>query len=797
MVQTIAASSLPSTPYPDRGGASLGRINTGTAFSGAKLATIDYTAGNAILATSGSLPVTPTAGVVTVTLPAGTTPTTIVAPGAAPYTPAVDATNPQSGEYVQAGNSVTITLRSGENPGHITYFGLAGSYPLTRIPTAYVPPPYPDLYGQLNAIGEAVVTYKRSFEGHPSATIAYYALIRDKEAIINTFRNRTPALFYQMGLEVNAPKFKELSLSLYPEGRMVVTIPFTGKYQYLMAQPIKQRPPNVTSRLAQYVPLTDIVSRAGLTLTGTSAQFFIPANAPHNATTTLAGALQEYIRIDNGFQFLSSPNTVEVRTFGQTTQHYLSEADILNEPETSLPGKELIYQGRQLVKVYKNTVLNFDFSQIQQGQGRHTYYDPVQNPSIPPPEIKELRESGLAFDNGGITKEQSFITAISNTELARTKVKWGFAFALSDVYAIASVSGQGTQAIYNSAINPAAFWIPIESTTTTFTYNQYGYLTGITETGTRTCRLKQEQNGETLELAKSRLTASGAVADALTAQIAAYKFNIIAPTEKNTTYELARMDTLFSDTPIDVEVPSYFCLTETTTERSETTAPDPASTTSKPLPPITTGKIFFQQKTVNITSTIQGKEAFDLTTTTQNSEGTGYKQGAKQSITEKKLGKPSPHTWADTATELFTFNLGNTSDTLASQKIKYLLNVQGSDYGDLGDTFSQYGSYANLKPQQGSESYPTPVLQRGVRAAECDLAIVNSQGSEVVNLTVRRNLAYQEGDMLWRKGQLFVIFDISWSEKLSPGRVDCEGMQLTLGRYLRIPVSVLKVPLQV
>lgn len=817
MVQPIASPSLPSAPYPDRGGARLSRIDTGEPFSGATLARIDRTA-QSILATTETLPVTPIDGVATIPIPSGTVVTSIVVPSLTPYTPALDTTNPQAGEFVQVEGAIVVTLRPGESPNYITYYGLAGVYPVDRIPTEYVPPPYPDLYGQLNADGEAAISFKRSFEGHPSAKIAYYALIRDKETIIANFRNRTPALFYQMGLEVNTPSFKELSRSLYPEGRMLVTIPFTGKYQYPMSQPVKQRSPHITSRLRQYVPIVSIAARAGVPLTGTSAAFFIPANAPHNATTTVSAALQEYIRLDNGFQFLSSPESVEVRTFGQTRQHFLSEADILAEPESSLPGKEIVYQGRQLVKVYKNTVLNFDFSQLGEGQGRRTYYDPVTSPASPPPEITALRESGLAFDNGGPTKEQSFITEIGGTTLSSTKVKYGFAFALSDVYIVAKIDlpgvmtptglvagGTGVVATYNGAIVPATFWIPIEVTTTTYTYNQYGYLTGVVETGTRTCRLKQEQNGETLELAKARVTAVSTVPsrgglsprDSLTAQIAAYKFNIIAPTEKITTYELTRHGTLFADTPIDVEVPPFFCQNETTTERCEVIAPDPKGTETKPLPPIATGKFFYQNKQINVTSTIKGKEGFNLTTTTQNSEGTGYKQGAKQSITEVKQGKPPTHTWADTATQLFSVNLRGTGENVASQKVKYLLNVEGSPYGDLGDVFTQYGSYANLKPQQGSESYPTYILEQGIRAAECDLAITNSQGSEPLSLTVRRNLAYQEGDLLWRKGQLYVIFDVDWTEKVSPGRADCDGMKLTLGRYLRVPVTVLKVPLQV
>jgi hypothetical protein len=103
-----------------------------------------------------------------------------------------------------------------------------------------------------------------------------------------------------------------------------------------------------------------------------------------------------------------------------------------------------------------------------------------------------------------------------------------------------------------------------------------------------------------------------------------------------------------------------------------------------------------------------------------------------------------------------------------------------------------YGLY---DPQQGSVSYPTSIPEEGRLAAETESAIANSQGSERLELVVMYDRSLQEGDLVIFRGVTYIVFSISWVEKIYQGDVRCpDGMQLSLGRYLRPAITLTYMP---
>jgi len=223
-----------------------------------------------------------------------------------------------------------------------------------------------------------------------------------------------------------------------------------------------------------------------------------------------------------------------------------------------------------------------------------------------------------------------------------------------------------------------------------------------------------------------------------------------------------------------------FATREVTNELSYGIYNDPAGTPENPKPPIAVGKIFNETKSITIVSTVKGRELYNETISTQNSEGSNLKNNLSIAPTIEHKGRPSPAQRGDIRVTLTGPSPVGAPDP---SKFKYLFNTAGNGYGPFD-------------PQQGSVSYPTENPETARLAAETESAIANSQGSERLDLVVAYNRAYQEGDLIFVRGSLYVIFSISWSEVIYQGDVRCpDGMQLSLGRYLRPPVTLTFQPI--
>ncbi|MGC8711055.1 MAG: hypothetical protein ACP5RH_01560 [Leptodesmis sp.] len=737
---------------------------------------------------------------IALTPPANTSAITAIAvPGDGIYTPAADPLDPQQGEFTYSGSGqATVYLRGNSQPpvgtSAIVYY-LSGTYTPQTLPTDEVPGPFPGFYSQWNV--EVQVDFQRSFEQPPSATIRITTIEDKRQQILDAFRNKTFVQIYDMGFQVDNTKFKHLPPGTYPDRWVEIEIRLTGAHQYKLEEvPVKLLaavPADQQRSPKKYVPIANFCKLAGLNYTGVPLTVVLPQDTAYDASNTVGSILTEHVRLGEAFVYYSNPNAIETRKFGKTKVHYLSEADILSECNYSYPGKEFIYQNCQLSEVYKNTEMTLQYTQGEDQIYPRTICKPLQDPSIPPDNVTELRDGNLCFDQGGPTKEQVCTDYIGDTVMRETKVKYGFAFCAIDTYYYATVNVNGTDVkrwIYDESIDPANFWRIVETSTTTYQRNQFGYLERVLTRGQILTRLKQESSKETQALKASYYaTTDAATANSLTKQIDAYRVFFPLPLEKTTTNDLEYFANFYPDVPIFPDdprvdasnfVPEMFCIREVTNEISYGVFNDPASSTSKAKPPIVVGKIFNSTKEITITSNIKGSEAFEITESTQNSEGSNLKNNLAIAPTTVCKGRPSPAERGDIRVTL----VGPTpAGAVDPQKYRYVLNTRGNGYGVYD-------------PPQGSVSYPTDSPEVGRLAAETESAIANSEGSEKLDLVVTYDRSFQEGDLVVYKGVTYVIFSISWTENIYQNDVrNPDGMTLSLGRYLRPPVNLTYMPI--
>lgn len=695
-------------------------------------------------------------------------------------------------QLTQVGNQVAVTLLPGQAPPAgttATVYGLLNSYPPQRKPTDQVLSALPDLFKQWNAQGS--ISFKRSFEGEPSASFTFTAMAGDEAAVRSAFKVLTPYVLRGIGFVVENLQINHLGTLNYPEGRIRVAVSFTGKHSKPLEEPVKVVPLTIQgSTRTRTITLSQIAQKAGTAYQGASLELTVPKDTAAQATTTLSQVLGDKCRLAEGFAYFSNPDAVEVRTFGKTRVHVLSDADVRSDSYTiGYPGRWHEFDGVPLTDIYQNAQLNRDMEQdgIWEMPAKVQLICKGSNPDNPP-DVDDLRTPGMAFDNGGPTKEQTCTLFYNGCELQEITRKYGFVFCLDSVYNVGQYNGT-YQAVYNpnTSLNLPFYWQKIEEVVTNYSYDSYGYLRQVKKSGWRLARLKQESGTESTDLRAQILQTTDTQQLAqLNAELDAYRvFQQVSLSDAGTDWDLADLANHYVDVPRNVNndpsfIPALYCTQEETRDKGRKVVPDPAGTTDNPKPPIVIGKDFRQTKQTIITNTQPNREKFQVETATNNSEGSNLQKGLRISSTEDNAGRPS------TQKRIPDYPPLPTTQPAPPKPIdltgyELILNTQGNNY-------------ALTEPKRGSYSASTSDPDLARLAAEVDLAIKNSQKAEATSLRVRYNLNYEEGDMLYWKGKLWVIFGIDWSEVIQSSRlVTSDGMTLTIGRLLRCPVIMTKV----
>lgn len=789
MLTLSSPALLTTAPTTNNGGGIMTTLNTGTIASGGILASSLQLTPQSLLGTVGTTPIPSYSGsTIALTIPSGVGAIGAIQINGQTFTPANGLT--------QSGNTITIALPSGFAPPvgtHVIYYGLSNSYGAIVPTTDVIGMSLPSLLRQWNVTGE--INVNLGFEGQPSASFQFTTLVSNKSVVLAAFPNLAPISLYGIGFTVERCSITELPKDSTKDPLISVAASLTGRHVYALEEvPVKVLK---LGKRGDRISIGAIALAAGTQYRGDDIQILIPQDATPETMITLSEALTTYARLIGGYVDYTDPDYVQIKPFGTGKEHLVVEPLIVGDIGYEYGGIRAYHDGIQTSHEYKNTELQLDEDSQADDPAKRTPIvlcrgnrSPGQSPNI------ELRSPSEAFDSGGTVKEELCTLSLNGSTLTETTRKYGFAYCTADVYTpFPNSSGAyaGNKAYTPSFVSQ--YWVQVELSETSYLYDSFGYLRKIEKTGWRLARLKAESGDETTAIdIEGRLafnTLSALDRAKLEAELSLYRTYTKVPISGTTEFSLADLAAIYTDIPTpqtdpnidpDEFVPSLYCKEEVTIDGSYQVSPDPRSTAIAPLPPLVTGRNFRQGRSTQIVLPTAGKkstiELFRKHETTDNREGAGLGNGLRISTSEDVQGRPSPHTRADfpkpNATPL---PLTPVDDT----QYRYLLNSAGN--GATAET-----------PEQGSVSYVTSDPVKGLAAAQLDLCIANSADSERIQLKAQwKNDFYRPGDVVRRDGQKLIVFGVDFKHSITTGQLQCDGIDLQLGRYLNVPVDSTKL----
>lgn len=113
-----------------------------------------------------------------------------------------------------------------------------------------------------------------------------------------------------------------------------------------------------------------------------------------------------------------------------------------------------------------------------------------------PIEITQIKDLSMTFDNGGVTREQTYIRTENEAVIREQLIRYGFAY-IGYLDLFSSLATDNKQNWVRTPISsPASYWVPIEDVTTTYLYDEStGYLKSVSSRGWRLTRFRKEEPG--------------------------------------------------------------------------------------------------------------------------------------------------------------------------------------------------------------------------------------------------------------------------------------------------------------
>jgi hypothetical protein len=272
---------------------------------------------------------------------------TVIAVNGVNFAPAGNPQEPIQGEYVYNPYNQTITIYGSGNAVIIGNRETIPIYP--PLSTA----PHPWILTRLPL--EGAISINRNFEQHPSAQFEFESVI-GKSFLENALRPGYEVDIYGIPLRINSVLIKEFPRTIYPDGRVKVSLSFGGRWENYIEEScfLKSNGKNLSG---EDTPFQDSDCQISTTLSSTTkdstsvvallAKINIPyigvalepVNVPKDtANDTLVNPsqlLQERARIAYGFEFWSDASGVGVKRIGEVQTWSYDEANILSEIDTS------------------------------------------------------------------------------------------------------------------------------------------------------------------------------------------------------------------------------------------------------------------------------------------------------------------------------------------------------------------------------------------------------------------------------------------------------------------------------
>lgn len=692
---------------------------------------------------------------------------------------------------------------------------LKSSYPPEIVLTNEILEPVPTILKTINPKGE--IRIRRSFEDSPNLEIEYVhvgALKSEQQKWLNG----TIIEFWGMNYVLVNSSWEILPKLKYPHGSIArVTLNFQGIHASINSPsrasadlPILLRNLGNTGVLRRegieaedrYIPIANIASAAGIFYAGKSFTIKIDKNSRNEATTTFRQELEENVQRIGGFIYYSNSRAIEARTFGATSRHLLSEAEVIEAKAINRNGAGYLYENVQLSHEYRNVQLQIDREEEdnkegQEAEGRVVRWE-FENARdfqevISSPKGKEiLREPGNAFDVGGYTRKARKFVEFNGSPISEESVTFGFAFSSLDTYAISKdAETDEYKLLYLSNLNPQNFWKEVESTTTNFHYDDEGYLIGQTTKGKRLARYLQDSENLAagnafidFRIAEDNQESADEKAR-LTKIYKSYQFEYELPIFENTQYILERFIDYYPDTPTKKKedknfITPRFAKRKIREEDSSTVIENPRSTEDNPLRPIVQIKRFIEYVSTEIVS--KSPEKFRIISYTSAARGEGGKNNLTIASASDNRGRPPVQQRRDRASNLPP----KKQNPPPTKNYNYFLNTPGVK--KEAGVIEQSISINSNNPEEGRI------------AAETKIRIQNSQTAQTLALDVRYSPFYSEGDLIDYLGETWVIFSIDIELKLdnldnSP-KIYCNRCSLNLGKLIMVPVTLSKTEIR-
>ncbi|MCA2505402.1 MAG: hypothetical protein IM550_20240 [Microcystis sp. M54BS1] len=550
-------------------------------------------------------------------------------------------------------------------------------------------------------------------------------------------------------------------------------LPQTLKITISCGEPSSQRNPYNRPILLKekdknrYSYLSSLCSAVGLGYAGPSIPLKLPDDLPNNSTTTINDELSRAYQY--GYFWQPEAHQLTLKPFGSTPQRTLRDTDILQLTYSlSYPGDGAKIEEIPLYKEYHNTRLTLDSQsgKEEQTNDKQTIIEGDPTPQVPPNINKQfLYSPRLAFDTGGPTKTKKTITTLNGQPIKEIETTFGFLYTSLDTHTV-SVNN-GDVAIRRAGLDFVSFWGQVSSIERIYIRNTDGYLIQISSSGYTKARYRQESDQLEQAIAQGERLFVGSQSSEyqrLTQIINLYEY-FDQPISEERTFTLSPLS-VFPDTPPQNPEP-YYASRDFYTFSAYSEIPDPDSTTTAPLPPISTGKYSQSETLITIIRT-KNPSAYRLKTRTTNSEGTSLTDSAAIENSQIIQGRPN------VANRLQLYPNNSPPEEPEPEKI-YRINTPGS-----------------LRIDQNPDSLSFPgadTIDLAIAAARTLCQIENSQNACTTTLKIKRKPSWQVGDRILWNNQVWWLLEIEEIQTIDRNFVNCSEFAVKLGRLLFVPIT--------
>lgn len=261
--------------------------------------------------------------------------------------PALDPQNPQQGEYIYNPYTKKVTVYSYSQSVNIFYSPVSVTFAprLTRtLPTLFLLLP---LEGQ--------VSLSRSFENHPTGSFSFETHYT-KDQVMSILAPGREFSILDIGYRVNNISCSELPRSIYPDGRIKVSVSLGGKWENRLNQPcfLRQDGKNTLSNNEPFtdsecltntqntsdpnnsISINTLLRRINVILLGKQLKSVpVPVGTLKDQVVNPDQLLQERLRVANSFIRYSDNDAVKVIDIKSSAGHTILESEILEQIDSS------------------------------------------------------------------------------------------------------------------------------------------------------------------------------------------------------------------------------------------------------------------------------------------------------------------------------------------------------------------------------------------------------------------------------------------------------------------------------